>query len=456
MALVPSVSRVGTGNYEARLLEATRGLSTRTAPIPVGPPPRPGPLQGDSARTTSMSVKRRGARSCRIRLAYFWEYRIPFANWIISRVWLSSQTGRGLGHRGGSHHARASHRGGGCGAAESLIGRGHRAARPSGRTTSPVPLVSTWTMRMMSDPCPMGASCGALPMSAERTARARRRAARGQALILTVLLMLFVTVAVFLTFTIGTRTRRKIQLQAVADSTAYSLAVAEARAFNFYAFSNRAIVAHERQHPLGARPHQLSLLLRGSARRHREQLRGIMARGATGRSKLALLRIADLYLNSDFDPGRRALHLDRTTGASCDALCDGAESCTVDDNRIRGAQWFARQWARQGQQQLLLHAAGGSRDHFHKVEFLHAHQLGVESQLRLMMTGEEGDMMPVEDRARLDASTTPGAVRRPRGKIVALPQRVAGPAPGVLADPNPPLSRAPGERSLRYYDQAVR
>src|SRR4051794_33398350 len=81
-------------------------------------------------------------------------------------------------------------------------------------------------------------------MSALRTASSWRRAGRGQALILTVLLMLFVTVTVFLTFAIGARTRRKTQLQAVADSTAYSLAVAEARAFNFYAWSNRALVAH--------------------------------------------------------------------------------------------------------------------------------------------------------------------------------------------------------------------
>jgi hypothetical protein len=67
---------------------------------------------------------------------------------------------------------------------------------------------------------------------------------RGQSLSLTALLVLVLTLAVMLTFSIGTRVREKIKLQALADASAYSLAVAEARAFNYYAWSNRAIVAH--------------------------------------------------------------------------------------------------------------------------------------------------------------------------------------------------------------------
>ncbi len=46
------------------------------------------------------------------------------------------------------------------------------------------------------------------------------------------------------TFAIGTSVHRKIQLQQSADTAAYSLAVQEARAFNFYAFTNRAILSH--------------------------------------------------------------------------------------------------------------------------------------------------------------------------------------------------------------------
>jgi hypothetical protein len=58
-------------------------------------------------------------------------------------------------------------------------------------------------------------------------------------------MMLIVAVAVFFTFAIGQRVREKTKLQAVADAQAYSAAVAEARAMNYYAFSNRAIVAHD-------------------------------------------------------------------------------------------------------------------------------------------------------------------------------------------------------------------
>ncbi|MBI5547265.1 MAG: hypothetical protein HY901_25565 [Deltaproteobacteria bacterium] len=67
---------------------------------------------------------------------------------------------------------------------------------------------------------------------------------RGQTLVLTAVIMLFVVVAVYVTFVIGHRTREKVKMQAMADAGAYSLAVAEARAFNFYAWSNRAIIAH--------------------------------------------------------------------------------------------------------------------------------------------------------------------------------------------------------------------
>jgi hypothetical protein len=58
-------------------------------------------------------------------------------------------------------------------------------------------------------------------------------------------LALFVFVAIMLTFLVGQRVREKIKLQALADSSAYSLAVTEARAYNFYAHANRAHVAHD-------------------------------------------------------------------------------------------------------------------------------------------------------------------------------------------------------------------
>ncbi len=71
-----------------------------------------------------------------------------------------------------------------------------------------------------------------------------RANSRGQTLVFTALFALLLTLAVFLTFSIGIRTREKIRMQTMADAAAYSNAVTEARAFNFYAWSNRAIVSH--------------------------------------------------------------------------------------------------------------------------------------------------------------------------------------------------------------------
>jgi len=67
---------------------------------------------------------------------------------------------------------------------------------------------------------------------------------RGQSLVITVLIMLVLVLAVFFTFTVGERVRQKTTAQAAADAAAYSNAVIEARSFNFYAFSNRAMVSH--------------------------------------------------------------------------------------------------------------------------------------------------------------------------------------------------------------------
>ncbi|MGI5864423.1 MAG: Tad domain-containing protein [Myxococcales bacterium] len=72
----------------------------------------------------------------------------------------------------------------------------------------------------------------------------RRRRPRGQALVITALMALVITLVVMLTFATGYRTREKIKLQATADAAAYSLAVSEARAMNFWAWSNRAIISH--------------------------------------------------------------------------------------------------------------------------------------------------------------------------------------------------------------------
>jgi hypothetical protein len=285
--------------------------------------------------------------------------------------------------------------------------------------------------------------------------------ARGQALILTVLLMLFVTVAVFLTFSIGSRTRRKIQLQAVADSTAYSLAVAEARAFNYYAWSNRAIVAHNIS-ILSVHAHTTYItfvedLLAATANNYK-----ILSQRAGSPAKEVLLRISNLYLNSDFSlenhPCEWVPDPDEPSGEKCrvDLDCVGSDACTIDDNRIRGARFFHRQWHAKGNSNTCYMLVEGSRDHFRKAELLRAHQLGVESQLRMMMTGDPDDLMPPEDAAVLDASTRREAMYNPLKEDIlkvdkrSLPQQLAS-----LTDPRLTAQKSAGDRSLWYYTKAV-
>jgi len=74
-----------------------------------------------------------------------------------------------------------------------------------------------------------------------------RRLAReedGQALVLGALLMLVVALAVLSISSLGRIIHEEIRLQNAADNTAYTLAAQQARAFNFYAYANRAQIAH--------------------------------------------------------------------------------------------------------------------------------------------------------------------------------------------------------------------
>jgi hypothetical protein len=66
----------------------------------------------------------------------------------------------------------------------------------------------------------------------------------GQALVLACLLMLVLSIALLTTVNIGHNVHERIRLQNTADAAAYSTAAMEARAFNFYAFTNRTQVSH--------------------------------------------------------------------------------------------------------------------------------------------------------------------------------------------------------------------
>ncbi|WP_342378981.1 hypothetical protein NVS55_06180 [Myxococcus stipitatus] len=69
----------------------------------------------------------------------------------------------------------------------------------------------------------------------------RRRTQRGQAIVLGSLSFLVLALMVTLSFNLSHALRQKMSLQQHSDAMAYSMAVLEARALNYYAVSNRAI-----------------------------------------------------------------------------------------------------------------------------------------------------------------------------------------------------------------------
>lgn len=71
-----------------------------------------------------------------------------------------------------------------------------------------------------------------------------RRSEEGQSLVLACMAMLLLALCVMSTVNLGRHIHQRIALQNTADASAYSMAALEARAFNFYAFSNRAQVVH--------------------------------------------------------------------------------------------------------------------------------------------------------------------------------------------------------------------
>ncbi|NMO14186.1 pilus assembly protein [Pyxidicoccus fallax] len=164
MALIPSMSRTGAN---PDLAERFRGVARRVlganqppgfafqgaGPIPlVQVDYRVSGFQRGDAFDLQLEPSRQPMK-VHVRLAYFYEYRIPFAGWIISRVWLASQGGTrwvtGADpimpvRKWAGPVTRLAERSPDWLVAQQGIEQGYFT----------VPLVSTWSMRMMSDPLP--------------------------------------------------------------------------------------------------------------------------------------------------------------------------------------------------------------------------------------------------------------------------------------------------------------
>ncbi len=83
-----------------------------------------------------------------VRVAYFYEYRIPFVNWILAKYWLMLQTGiRWAQYDPALPIAKANTMSGAGGGGE-LVTYAQMAINRRYYTT---PIISSWSMRMMSD-----------------------------------------------------------------------------------------------------------------------------------------------------------------------------------------------------------------------------------------------------------------------------------------------------------------
>src|SRR5690606_24093013 len=85
---------------------------------------------------------------------------------------------------------------------------------------------------------------GCEPMMWTRTLRNSMRHREGQSLVLACVMILIVSLAVVTTVNVGHTIHERVRLQNTADAAAFSMAAVEARAFNFYAFTNRAQDSH--------------------------------------------------------------------------------------------------------------------------------------------------------------------------------------------------------------------
>jgi hypothetical protein len=166
MALVPTISRVGkaTGAGNARV--ANRYVQAAQVVMAANNRPPNNP-EGASTPLVHLDWRLTDARpefdeqldpgdvpmKVHLRLAYFYEYRIPFANWVLTRFWLQTQTGIQLYNGIDPLMPAAKNRDEPVQMTvdAELVGIARNAITSKYFT---VPIVSTFSLRMMSDPLP--------------------------------------------------------------------------------------------------------------------------------------------------------------------------------------------------------------------------------------------------------------------------------------------------------------
>ncbi len=158
MALIPSLSRTGQGTLQERFSATARKVLVDNTPPGAGVDiPQVHVdywVSGDARRPFDAQLEPdQQPLKVHVRLVYFYEYRIPLVGWFISRIWLASQLGQSLTMETNPlTPVRGYTQAGGKPADPSpdwMV-----AQRAMARKYYTVPVVSTWSMRMMSDPLP--------------------------------------------------------------------------------------------------------------------------------------------------------------------------------------------------------------------------------------------------------------------------------------------------------------
>lgn len=165
MALIPTMSHSNGGADLRDRFVATAAQVVNSNRAPNNPPGANTPLVRVDWRISSfrqrfdpLLVPGQVPTKVHVRVAYFYEYRIPFAGWMMSRFWLASQAGEHWAsdpmmtfRSEGVDVANTGN------TAAALVNIGRQAISDGYYT---VPLVATWSMRLMSDPLPNSAASG--------------------------------------------------------------------------------------------------------------------------------------------------------------------------------------------------------------------------------------------------------------------------------------------------------
>lgn len=282
------------------------------------------------------------------------------------------------------------------------------------------------------------------------------RAPRGQTLVFTAAFALLLTLAVFLTFSIGVRTREKIRMQTMADTAAYSNAVTEARAFNFYAWSNRAIASHMVS-VLSVAAHQSYISWyedNMAATMHTfysisDDFKAGRCQQSCGTVKRVAARDRARLIGEMYEFKGMEL-LDPGYPYDSDCLAMGNPAACIQ-GFFKGARYLHRTWHGKDEQNFCARLVMASASHRQRVSRMRGMQLAIDEDVLRHLTGSGASGGALESRMKdsvNDRHTLPAISR-------VGPQRPLGETLSQLVDPQVTFSSGAGDVNRDRYRDMV-